>query len=285
MTIYSKTNSPNGFYVYAYIRSKDSDTAKAGTPYYIGKGKDDRAWKKGKHEKIKVPTNHYYVTILEYNLTEVGALAIERRMIKWYGRVDNNTGILRNMTEGGDGTSGFKITGRKNGPCASSTKVKIGDANRGKKQIKPAWNKNKTGVYSEETLRHWSTVRKGRPRSEEDKEKLRTPHATASCIYCRKSGGLNTMKQFHFDKCRHNPNGPDISFSKKKLTCPHCNLEGGSNMMKRYHFSKCKLNPNRIPADNSYPETRCQHCGKVGGLNSMKRYHHDNCKFKPPTQL
>jgi hypothetical protein len=37
-------NSKNNFY--AYIRSQDSITAKAGTPYYIGKGCGMRAFKK-----------------------------------------------------------------------------------------------------------------------------------------------------------------------------------------------------------------------------------------------
>jgi hypothetical protein len=38
------------FYVYAYIRSKDSTTAKAGTPYYIGKGQSERAY--GRHDNV-----------------------------------------------------------------------------------------------------------------------------------------------------------------------------------------------------------------------------------------
>ena len=103
------------FYVYAYLRSKDSKTAKVGTPYYIGKGQTKKGYNRSIHKKhiAKVPTDKSRIVFLETNLTELGAFALERRYIKWYGRKDIDTGILINRTDGGEGSSGAKHIGRK----------------------------------------------------------------------------------------------------------------------------------------------------------------------------
>lgn len=72
----------NIFYVYAYIRSIDTATAKSGTPYYIGKGKDNRAYlqhKKSDHTGVSTPHDTTKIVMLETQLSEIGSLAIERR--------------------------------------------------------------------------------------------------------------------------------------------------------------------------------------------------------------
>jgi hypothetical protein len=93
--------NPNRFYTYAYLREDR-------TPYYIGKGQGRRAYKKGSNETIKLPKDKSRIIILKKNLTEKEAFKHEIYMIVVFGRKDNGTGILRNLTDGGDGMSGYK---------------------------------------------------------------------------------------------------------------------------------------------------------------------------------
>jgi hypothetical protein len=177
MNIYTRKNPPSGFYVYAYLRQDN-------TPYYIGKGHNIRAW--NQHDKgIHPPKDQTKIVIIESNLTDIGALALERRMIRWYGRKDTNTGILRNLTDGGDGSAGYVPTeetrikisvagkGRKLKPrtkehsealSKSLTGRKLSEDHVSKIKERPAWNKGLIGHYiqSEESNEKRSEALKGR---------------------------------------------------------------------------------------------------------------------------
>ncbi len=89
------------YYVYYYLRATDSAVAKAGTPYYVGKGKGTRCT--DKHKFVKVPADHNRIIKVAENLTNNQAKQMEILHIAIHGRVDLNTGILRNRTRGGDG--------------------------------------------------------------------------------------------------------------------------------------------------------------------------------------
>lgn len=91
----------SNYYTYAYLRED-------GTPYYIGKGKGDRAYTK--HHKIPVPKDRNKILFLKENLTEEEAFKHEIYMIAILGRKDLETGILRNRTNGGEGSSGRIVT-------------------------------------------------------------------------------------------------------------------------------------------------------------------------------
>jgi hypothetical protein len=74
----------NNFYTYAYLR-------------FI----------KGKKESVSPPKDKSRIILLKQNLTEEEAFKHEKYMIAVFGRKDLETGILRNLTDGGDGVSGY----------------------------------------------------------------------------------------------------------------------------------------------------------------------------------
>ena len=111
------TESLDCFYVYAFYR-------KDWTIYYIGKGCGNRAWKKC-GRSIHLPNDKDRIVILKKDMSEQEAFVHEIFLIKKYGRKDNGTGILRNRTDGGEGSSGYKPS--------DETKEKMREAKLGKK--------------------------------------------------------------------------------------------------------------------------------------------------------
>lgn len=96
----------NDFYVYTY---SDPDT---GIPFYVGKGKDNRALEHLKPSRLTKRTHFYCrlkamldqgrfpkIEYVKFRLTEQEALVLEVQLITKYGRLDKGIGSLCNHTD------------------------------------------------------------------------------------------------------------------------------------------------------------------------------------------
>jgi hypothetical protein len=174
-----------GSYVYCYLRSSCSKTAKTGTPYYIGIASSaDRPLHK--NHNAPVPLDNSLIRVMRHGLTWEQATFWERFYIARYGRKDKGTGILLNLTDGGEGAKGAirtqqqrenyraASTGRRHSeeakkklslhrigkPLTEATKEKISQKLRGR-------------VQSEEWVEKRTAAHRGAIRSDATREKIR----------------------------------------------------------------------------------------------------------------
>ena len=145
------------YYVYQYIREDD-------TPYYIGKGKSDRAWvshKRSNGAEIK-PKDVSKIQIIQENLSENEAFALEEKLIAHYGLKENG-GLLVNLTSGGEGRSPSKklrkqisqtLKGLKRPPRTEEHKKNLSDACKG---IPKPRSKQHQEAWIESSKKNWAT--------------------------------------------------------------------------------------------------------------------------------
>lgn len=138
----------NDFYVYMYLRSKSSKNGPEGSPYYVGKGRGNRAYDK-KH-RSKPPTDLALIIFVSKDMFEHDAHQLEMLLIYIHGRINIETGCLANLTDGGEGLRGH---------------IPSEDSKRKRSEFMKA-NPNR----GNEVCPKWP---KGKPRTEETKEKQR----------------------------------------------------------------------------------------------------------------
>ena len=180
----------NIYYVYEYLREDL-------TPYYVGKGQRGR-WRQA--HTVAVPTRDR-VRFVAKELTELQAFALEEELILEYGRKDLGTGILRNLTSGGEGATP--------GP---EVRAKLSAAKKGKRPN----NYGKT--YSLKEPRKWDRQGEnhhmfGKEHTDEAREKIR-----------------EASREMHRQKRL-----------TESYTCPHCGHNSyAKGPMTRWHFDNCK---------------------------------------------
>jgi hypothetical protein len=138
----------NNIVVYRHVRLDTNEV------FYIGIGREKRAYVKSDRNKLWkniVNKTDYRIDILFDDLTWEQACEKEKEFIQLYGRRNLGLGSLVNMTDGGEGMLGNKMS--------EETKLKIGQGNKGK-------------IISEETKLKMSQVHKGKSMSEEAKLKM-----------------------------------------------------------------------------------------------------------------
>jgi hypothetical protein len=208
----------NNWYVYRHVRLDKNE------PFYIGIGNKKnyaRAYQTEPDRRNEIwckifNKSDIEIEIILENLTKNQASEKEQEFIKLYGRKDLSTGILCNMTDGGDGIWNYIMS--------DDTKEKMRQSKLGNK------NPNFGKSPSEETRLKRSKSLKGQKRSEEEKHKqsLRTI----------KSGQAKTVDVFKYDSgeyvgryyaideaCRvlgfHHSNGKAVMVAKGKRNQTH----------------------------------------------------------------
>lgn len=158
------------FYVYVYVRTVASEHGAIGSPYYVGKGRGKRAYRNG-GRGIARPRERVNIILAGQDLPEDDAFALEKRLIKEYGRIDLGTGSLRNKSDGGEGPSGHIRTAEWTAKLVAA-RVGFKHTDKAKAQMSASRTGSKRSAETKSKMSAWQKGRKSGPMSDEQKAKI-----------------------------------------------------------------------------------------------------------------
>ena len=207
------------FYVYIY-----RDPSRGNEPFYVGKGFNKRAYvhlkRTDRHPftyrlaKMKRNGIEPHIEIIRCNNEEV-AFAAEVLSIRVLGRKDLGLGPLVNMTDGGEGTSGYRHT--------EETRQNMSDAQKGEN------NSFYGKSHSNEHCKKISNAQKGKSHSVESRQKMSDAQKGENNHNFGKSLSVETCQKL---------SAANKGKVQPKSICPHCGKLSGPS---RFHFDKCKM--------------------------------------------
>ena len=180
-------------YVYRHIRLDKNE------PFYIGIGSDstyNRAYWKFRNNRIWnsiINKTKYEVEIIIDNLTWEQAQLKEKEFISLYGRKDIKTGILSNLTDGGEGTCGNVLSNKSRKKISLRLKgLKRDDKFKQRMKVRMTGNSYTTGIpLTQEHKNKIGIANKGKKKE------------IVECPYCKIKGGLPALKRWHFENCKN----------------------------------------------------------------------------------
>lgn len=218
----------NRFYVYEHLRS---DT---GAVFYVGKGTGKRCTVRSHHhrnefwQRTERKAGGFCVRMVASNVDEELAFLIEQERISQLRMVGVR---LCNLTDGGDGTSGWVKT--------KEWREKVGAAHRGK-------------IISEETRLKLSAALVGYRHTDETKARMSASRLGMQNTFGHKHSDETKLKMSVAHIGNKSRTGQKRSEAEREkvsiamrgraqsvMTCPYCGKSGG-NAMKRWHFENCK---------------------------------------------
>lgn len=247
----------NEYYVYQYIRED-------GTPYYIGKGKGRRAY--ARHRSVPVPTERHRILFVATALTEKEALELEQRLITEYGRKDLGTGILRNLSDGGESPSSGSSRSEEH-------RRRISEANRGKH----------VPVKARASLEGYIArygPEEGPIRYAQDNTKKASMSLQA---FIKRFGPLEGPIQYEAHRaekssrmtgeCHPLYGKGHTEETKRKIS----NAKTGKKLERtaEHNAKIAAAMAGRKPLQDT-----CEHCGLTTSITNIKRWHNDKCKHR-----